>query len=212
MSINPFSEDELDDFYGVSVRVTHEKQEYTGWVRRIYGDMETIVLQDGRGPDGEKISKMTIRHPERVERLDPAPSIQSVPLEEIRFSPYDCHEGSKLDTEALERTIRRRGHLVDYPTVRTVEAGYEVVDGHGRVRAARDAALESIAVELVELSDWEAAKRFVDEHIHLRNPDREVDESRWYSDEQVDAAIDKLRERWKEARLREIPALAQRLE
>jgi len=212
MPINPFSEDELDDFYGVPVRVTHGTQEYEGWIRRIYGDMETIVLQDGQGPDGEKISKLTIRDPDRVERLESVPLIRSVPVEDVRFSPYDCHEGSKLDTDALERTIRRRGHLVDYPTVRAVEAGYEIVDGHGRVRAARAAGLESIAVELVELTDWEAARRFVDEHIHLRNPDREIDESRWYSGDQVDVAIDKLRERWDEERLREVPALAQRLE
>jgi len=204
MPINPFSEDELDEFYGIPVRVTHDSAEYEGWVRRIYGDMDAVVMQDVTAPDGESLGAVTLREPDRIERVDSTPDIRTIPLAEVTPSVYDCHSDTKLQTQALTRIIRRRGHLIDYPVVRPVESEYEIVDGHGRLKAARRADLNEAAMEVVPMSDWEAAERFVEDHVPPIDSDPDEEGKDWYSDEQINQVIETLQSEWSDSRLKEL--------
>jgi hypothetical protein len=66
------------------------------------------------------------------------------------------------------------------------------------------AGLDEIAVRVLDLDDWEAARKFVDEHIPIEGGD----ERGMYSQEEIDHAIARLREEWTDDRLRELTPLA----
>ena len=63
-------------------------------------------------------------------------------------------------------------------------------------------------VRVLDLNDWEAAERFVDEHIPIQGGD----EREMCSQEEIDHALVQLREEWHDDRLRELVPLAPYLE
>jgi hypothetical protein len=103
------------------------------------------------------------------------------------------------------KQTRERGHLLTFPAVRPLSDGeYETVGGHKRMEAARRAELDELAVRVLDLDDWEAARKFVDEHVPIEGGD----ERGMYSQEEIDHAIARLREEWTDDRLRELTPLA----
>jgi hypothetical protein len=99
--------------------------------------------------------------------------------------------------------------LLTFPVVRPLSNGaYETVGGHNRVEAARRAGLDKLPVRVLELNDWAAARRFVDEHIPIEGGD----ERNMYGQDGIDYALTQLREEWPDERLRELTPLVPYLE
>lgn len=203
---NPFVDDLNDIFRGVRVRVETRSHTYEGWGGRWnYSDQAFLVYDAERG-DGEHVGAVTITAPETVERLDPLSSITEVRTDAVVPSPYSVRETDDPDHQQFVKLTRERGHLLTYPTVRSVDApdhAYEVVAGHRRFHAARKAGLETIAVRIADLDDWEAVRWFVDEHIPVEGGA----EQDMYSQRDIDRAIERLREEWPDERLRELTPL-----
>ena len=86
----------------------------------------------------------------------------------------------------------------------TAEQEYEVVIGHRRVATARKAGLETIAVRLRALDDWEAVEHFIDDHIPI--PD--ANEHGLYSQQEIEQAITRLRADWPDEDLLNLGPLA----
>ena len=86
----------------------------------------------------------------------------------------------------------------------TAEDAYEVVIGHRRVATARKAGLETIAVRLRHLDDWEAVEHFIDDHIPI--PD--ANENGLYSQQEIEQAITRLRADWPDEDLLNLGPLA----
>ncbi len=203
---NPFIDDLNDTFRGVRVRVTTDHHMYEGWGGRWNYSDQAFLVYDAERDDGERFGAVTVSTPESVERLDERLSIEEVPLSTVAPSPYSVRATDDVDHAEFVKLTRERGHLLTYPTVRPVSASdydYEIVGGHRRYHAARKADLSTIAVEIVELSDWEAVVWFVDEHIPVQGGS----ESDMYTQCEINRAIDRLRTEWPDERLRSLSVL-----
>ena len=217
MAGNPFH-DELDDsFRGTRVRAHTTEHTYEGWARLWHYNQPAIVLYDATRNDGEQVGAVTIDDPEIVERLGSQDTIEEIPVAAINDSPYSVREPDDADHERFVKLTRERGHLLTFPTVRpiehdsdggasanTAEDAYEVVIGHRRVATARKAGLETIAVRLRELDDWEAVEHFIDDHIPI--PD--ANENGLYSQSEIEQAITRLRADWPDEDLLNLGPLA----
>ncbi|WP_233738131.1 ParB/RepB/Spo0J family partition protein [Halocatena pleomorpha] len=189
------------------MRVTTASHTYEGWGGRWNYNDQAFLVYDAEREDGEHVGAVTITDPETVERLDSLPAITEVPTDSVSPSPYSVRRTDDPDHQQFVKITRERGHLLTYPTVRPVGASdhaYEIVAGHRRFHAARKAGLDTIAVRIMELDDWEAATRFVDEHIPVEGGD----ERDMYSQQEIDRAIARLREEWSDDRLQELTPLA----
>lgn len=194
-----------DDFRGTRVRVHTSEHSYEGWTRMWHFDQHAVLLYDATRDDGEELGPVTINKPETVARLDSRAPIRKINVSAIGPSPYSARNHDDADHQQFARQTRERGHLLTFPTVRPLSNGeYETVGGHRRVEAARRAGLEEIPVRVVELNDWEAARRFIDEHIPIQG----ADERGMYSQQEIDSALTQLREKWPDERLRELASLA----
>lgn len=203
---NPFVEDLNDIFRGVRVRVETTAHTYEGWGGRWNYSNQAFLVYDAEREDGEHVGAVTITAPESVERLDSHSPITEVRTDAVVPSPYSVRKTDDPDHQQFVKLTRERGHLLTYPTVRSVDApdhAYEIVAGHRRFHAARKAELETIAVRIVDLDDWEAATWFVDEHIPVEGGS----ERDMYSQRDINRAIARLREKWSDERLRELTPL-----
>lgn len=203
---NPFVEDLNDTFRGVRVRVETTTNTYEGWGGRWNYSDQAFLVYDAERDDGEHVGAVTITEPESVERLDPLSSITEVRTDAVEPSPYSVRRTDDPDHQQFVKLTRERGHLLTYPTVRSVAApdhAYEIVAGHRRFHAARKAGLETIAVKILDLDDWEAATWFVDEHIPVEGGA----EQDMYSQQDIKRAIARLREEWPDERLHELTPL-----
>lgn len=203
---NPFIDDLNDMFRGVRVRVETAAHTYEGWGGRWNYSDEAFLIYDAEREDGEHVGAVTITEAKTVERLDPLPSIAEIRTDSIAPSPYSVRRTDDPDHQQFVKLTRERGHLLTYPTVRSVDAAdhaYEIVAGHRRFHAARKAGLETVAVRLMDLDDWEAVIWFVDEHIPVEGGT----EQDMYSQREIDRAIERLREEWPDERLRELRPL-----
>jgi len=123
----------------------------------------------------------------------------------ITDSPYSVRETDDSDHKQFVEPTRERGYLLTFPTVRPIPRGeehesgygYEVVVGHRRVEAARKASLDTIAVRLVDLADWEALEFFVDDHISIPSPN----EDGLYSQSEIEQTITHLQADWPDDKL-----------
>jgi len=214
MAGNPFH-DELDDsFRGTRVRAHTAEHTYEGWARLWHYNQPAIVLYDATRNDGEQLGAVTIDDPEIVERLGSQGTIEEVSIAAISDSPYSVREPDDADHERFVKLTRERGHLLTFPTVRSIDYDsgvstdsadtYEVVIGHRRVATARKAGLETIAVRLRELDDWEAVEHFVDDHIPIPG----ANENGLYSQSEIEQAITRLRADWPDEDLLDLGPLA----
>lgn len=85
----------------------------------------------------------------------PAKRVVEVPVEQVAAGPYQPRwDGG--DVESLCASIREHG-LLQPVVLRKTGRGYEVVAGHRRLRAAREAGLRQVPAVVTECSDVEAA-------------------------------------------------------
>jgi hypothetical protein len=228
MARNPFHDQADDLLVGQHVRVRTPETAYEGWLQiREYNDVAVVLRDATREPTSagaqngtEQVGDVVVHDIEAIEQTEPATTIERVALEGVVGSPYTqrSFEGSEFRTYV--RTVRERGHLLSFPLVRpiaTAEAAYELVSGHRRTEAARQAGLEAIPVRVRELSEWGATSIFIDEHVPATPEEAHQaadpnSHSGFYTQETLEAALEKLREEWDEQQLRAHPAVAWYLE
>lgn len=204
MAKDPFYHKLDEEFRGTRVRVHTSEFTYDGWVRMWHYNQHAILLYDVTRDDGEELGAVTIDEPETVERLESTGAIQEIAVDAIRPSPYSVRNHDDTDHQQFVRQTRKRGHLLTFPTVRPLTTGeYETVGGHRRMEAARRADLPEIPVRVITCNDWDAARRFVDEHI----PFASADDHELYSYEEIDRALARLRREWSDEKLRDLTPL-----
>jgi len=170
------------------------------------------------------------------------PHIRRVSIDQLHASPYATKEFRRdaNDNRAYIADVAENGRVESFPTVRLTQPQashspasqsddpptYEVIEGNKRLWACREAGLESHPVEVIECSDWDAARRFVADHIPPkrsmnRHTDTQIDETGqeyevehytshgngWYPEDAIEASIRRLAERWGE-RATDLPAVA----
>jgi len=201
--MNSFDESLEDTFRARKVRViARDETEYTGFVERINWRDRHFILHGAENGDGEHVGAVLVSHAERVELVEDDDAdrlrVERLPLDEIKPSPYAVKAFDREQNLKYIDTIRGQGVRRNFPIVRPVEEGYELVDGHKGVWACRCAGLDVQPCEIVKLSDWEATERFV--HDHIPTPRRVAEdgttEDGWYDDEEITAAIERLAADW----------------
>jgi hypothetical protein len=217
MAGNPFHAELEQQFRSRHVRVQKGDHTYEGWLRMWHYNQPALILADAIRDGDDELAEVMIAKPDAVERVTPETTIERVDPADLSPSPYTQRSFDNHDFREFTRTLRERDHVKQFPLVRPVgnaagpDSGeYEIVSGHKRARAATEAGLKTIAVEVSDLSDWTALEIFVDEHFPVE--DREFDEadrpeSGWYAEEDIEAALEALQEDWSESELREHPTL-----
>ena len=213
MAGNPFHDELNNSFRGTRVRAHTAEHTYEGWARLWHHNQPAIVLYDATRNDGERLGAVTIDDP-IVERLGSQGTIEEVSVAAITDSPYSMRGPDDANRERFVKLTRERGHLLTFPTVRPIDYDsgvstdsadtYEVVIGHRRVATARKAGLETIAVRLRELDDWEAVEHFVDDHIPIPGANK----NGLYSQYETERAITRLRADWPDEDLLDLGPLA----
>ena len=139
-------------------------------------DAVAAVVWDGQLADteGSDMSVMDLRATviERhvtvyhfpVSRVVAETEIKDLRLQTLAPSPYHCREFDPDENQQYINAVRGLGYVESVPVARPVGDRYELVDGHKRRWVAERAGLETLAVEIVALNDWEAANRYVRAH------------------------------------------------
>jgi hypothetical protein len=203
MAKDPFYYKLDEEFRGTRVRVQTSGHTYEGWVRMWHYSQHAILLYDVTRDDGEQLGPVAIDKPETVERLaSPGSngSIQEIAVDAIRPSPYSVRDHDDPDHQQFVRQTRERGHLLTFPTVRPLaeedghgkENEYETIGGHRRMEAARRADLQAVPVRVIDCNEWEAACRFIDEHIPIRGADGQGHGNGLYAAEEIEQALTEL--------------------
>ncbi|WP_273836944.1 ParB/RepB/Spo0J family partition protein [Halococcus sp. PRR34] len=209
MAKDPFYYQLDQDYRGTRVRVHTADFTYEGWCRMFHYDQHAVLLYDVERVDGEEVGPVTVNEPETIERIEPGGPIHEIDVDAIQPSPYNAREYDTPDHQEFVKETRDRGHLLTFPAVRPLSDGeYETVGGHKRMEAARRAGLDELPVRVLDLDDWEAARRFVDEHIPVQG----ASERNMYGQEGIDHALAQLREKWADKRLRDLTPLKPYLE
>ena len=98
-------------------------------------------------------------------RLPPEGVQRVVPVDQIRPSPFNPRKAFREDElDELADSIREKG-LVQPLIVREVEAGYELVAGERRWRAAQRAGVHMVQVIIRELQDQEVLELAIIENV-----------------------------------------------
>lgn len=211
---NPFH-DLLDDRFRAEKAIVRRGDDVVyGWVRMWHYNQPAVLLDGavriGEEEDDEYIGTIFIADPDSVETDRGPPEIREISPTKAHPSPYTQRVYDDPDFQTYVRRVRKRGHLGSFPTVREVEDGYEIVSGHKRIEASERAGLEGIPVYVAEMDDWEAAVRFIDEHIPVSESEMRDGENGghrgWYREEAARDALEKLVDRWSEEKVAGHPA------
>lgn len=212
MTANPFHRQVDDALVGRKVRVHTETTVYEEWLQiREYND-PAVLLVDAVRDDDTHVGEVVVHDITAIERCEPETTIERVAIDCLRPSPYSQRSFETADFRTFVRTVRERGHLHTFPLVRPVDEGdFEIVSGHKRYEAARQAGLETIAARIATLDDWDATTIFLDEHVPM-GPEEAAEASDpyagLYDQAELAAAVAVLREDWTDEQLRDHPALA----
>jgi hypothetical protein len=165
MAGNPFHEAADDMLVGQRVRVRTAQADYEGWLAiREYND--TAVLLRDATRDGEHVGEVIVHDITAIERCESGPPVERVATEALTPSPYSQRSFETAGFRKYVRTVRQRGNLLSFPLVRPVDDGqFEIVSGHRRCHAARQAGIETLPVRVADLDDWAATRTFLDEHV-----------------------------------------------
>ena len=159
MTDNP-SHDTLDwALQGKYARVVEEGRTYEGWIERVHHSRGSVVMHDVTVNDTEELGSVFIRTPDIVEVIKPKKRVEWRNVDELR--PFPDHN---LDFEPKDDIIRscyRNQYAKSFPVIR--EDG-TIINGHKRVKAARVAGLDRHPVEVVTVTDEQAAELFAVAH------------------------------------------------
>lgn len=200
-------------FRNRKVRVRSQNgNEYVGFVDRVEHTPRHFILHGAeRIGDGEHVGSVMISHADTVELVGQSRYIERIPLDEVSSLPYAAREFQREENLGYIERVQNEGFLGSFPVVRPVrdESGYEIVEGHKRIWVTRCAGFDSLPVEIQDLSEWEAAERFVSDHIPTERhvTDDEENHSDWYADSTIEIAIETLLDRWGD-RARTLPPVA----
>jgi ParB family chromosome partitioning protein len=170
---NPFH-DTLDwALQGKYARIVTEGRTYEGWIERVHHSQGSVVMHDATVNGEESLGSVFIRTPDVVEVLKPKKQIEWRYVDELQ--PFPNHD---LDFEPRDRIIRacyRNKYAKSFPVIR--EDG-TIINGHKRIKAARVAGLERHPVEVLDVTDEQAAELFAVAHrSQLENETDDEDES-----------------------------------
>jgi hypothetical protein len=141
---------------GKHVRVHSDVGIFEGWVDRIAPDRGSIILYDATNTTTEEsIGSIFLRTCEAVEVLRPAKRIEFCATTDL--TPYPEYDTGERPAAELVRRACRNQSPGEFPLVR--ESG-TVLNGYEYVAAADVAGLEHIPVEMIDVSDTQAAELF----------------------------------------------------
>jgi len=172
MTDNPFH-DTLDwALQGKYARVVSEGRAYKGWVERVHHSRGSVVMHNVTVDDTEELGSVFIRTPDIVEVIKPKKRIEWRDVDDLH--PFPDHD---LDFEPKDDIIRacyRNQYAKSFPVIR--EDG-TIINGHKRIKAARIAGLNRHPVEVIDVTDDQAAELFAVAHrSQLENASDEPDE------------------------------------
>lgn len=211
MAGNPFHDQADDEFIGRRVRVQTDTLTYEGWLRYREYQSEAVLLADAER-EGTDVGSVVLHDVNAIEHCEPDTTIERIPVSQIKPSPYSQRSFDTSQFREFVRSVRERGDLIRFPLVRPIEDGkFEIVSGHRRCEAARQAGLNDVATKVTDLGDWEATTLFLDEHVPT-NTDEASNASDsysgFYTQPEVEAALERLREDWDDEKLQSHPALS----
>lgn len=100
-------------------------------------------------------------------RLVAEPHVRDVPPSDLRAAPY--HRRTFVRDENHNQgyiyTIRSQGYIESLLLARETTTGLELVEGHKRRWVAQEAGLDTVAVRVVDLNEWEAAVHYAQDHL-----------------------------------------------
>jgi hypothetical protein len=91
--------------------------------------------------------------------------MREVPPSDLRVSPYHHRTFLGRENRGYIRAIHAQGYIESVLVARETPAGLELVAGHKRRWVAQKAHLDTIAVRVVDLSEWEAAIHYAQDHL-----------------------------------------------
>ncbi len=119
----------------------------------------------------DDIGTAYVAHCDSIEILEAKSHIETVSPDAIEPAPYAVREFDREGNCGYIARVRNDGWTGSFPVVRPVDGteAFEVVEGHKRLWVAEQAGLTTHPVEIVDVDDWELARRFVVDHL----PDEE---------------------------------------
>ena len=211
---NPFIDGMDDRLRGRYVRaISNQGRVYRGWVERIHHHERHLLLRDATLVDEDEtdVGSTLVTRATEVAVLEDDSHIERIALRTIEAAPYHEREFQESENRGYVADVRDTGFVGSFPVVRPIDGdldhpgseGFEVVEGHKRIWACRQAGIVTHPVEIVDISDWAAACRFVADHY----PDPgQIDGdgafgSGCYGTDDLAASIETLVDHWSERAL-----------
>lgn len=217
MPENPFWTAAENTVRGEQVRVITDETEYTGIASMFNYREDAILLRDVTRADGITMPTVLVRSDFTLEQLEDSAdaTIETVDVTNIAPLPYSQRRFTSPDFAQFVRQVRKNGGVGNLPLVRphndpSADADYQVVSGHKRLEALKQAGIDDHPVQVEDLSDWEVTTRFLDEHFPLTDDERNSDDGPhrgWYSPSLIQDAYERLRDDWSREKLMAHPAV-----
>ena len=155
------------------------------------------------------MDKIDFESPEKIQLKKGGLELHNLDLDGVVSSSYavKVHDPNQ---DYVEK-VADRGSLVSLPLLREEGDRYEIVDGHKGVKVAQEADLDSQMCIVKDLSELEALKIFIDDHI----PDPRSDSFNgrsWYDETEVEMCLNNLQEEYSDEVLMQIDRLKPYLE
>lgn len=203
-----FEQSLQDAFRGKKVRVVSQDEAvYEGFVKNIDFQYRHFILY-GATRDGEELGPVVVSHAERAEVIGEEQNVQLLSVQDVSRSPYCTKTFDREENLEYIAEVHDKGVLWNFPTVRPVEGGYEIVDGHKGLWVCEQAGLDKQPVLIQELSDWQALEKFVFDHFPLPHHIEDEEESAdgYYTGEELRESLERVLEEWGEPAL-DIPGI-----
>ncbi len=159
MTNNPFHHTLDWALQGKYARVVAAERTYEGWVERVHHSRGSVVMHTVTVDGTEELGSVFVRTPDVVEVIKPQKRVEWRAVDELQ--PFPDHD---LDFEPKDEVIRscyRNQYARSFPVIR--EDG-TIINGHKRIKAARVAGLDHHPVEVINVTDEQAAQLFAVAH------------------------------------------------
>ncbi len=198
---NPFRKS-LEPLRGKRVRVvSNDGRVRVGYLERVHYQDRHVVLRDAHDPTaGERLGRSFVSHVDTIDTLDETDEIRVVDVAAVRPSPYHVREFDAAENISYINQVRERGYVGSWPVVRETADGLELLAGHKRLWVCRQADLDEHPVRVVDVDDWDAARRFVFDHFPQ------------YSDGQIEQSLEELIDDWGTERVFDLPLVEAHLD